>query len=54
MAFTELSAEEQADPVAFLLGAFFSPSESSQAAGREYLKRLESRKEEGDLLVSNT
>jgi 3-oxoacyl-[acyl-carrier protein] reductase len=43
-----------ADPVAFVLGAFFSPSESSQAAGREYLKRLESRKEEGDLLVSNT
>jgi pimeloyl-ACP methyl ester carboxylesterase len=34
LTFTELSAEEQADPVAFLLGAFFSPSEASQAVGR--------------------
>src|ERR1700675_4803897 len=30
MTFTELSPEEQADPVAFLLAAFFSPSETSQ------------------------
>jgi pimeloyl-ACP methyl ester carboxylesterase len=52
MTFTELSAEEQADPVAFLLGAFFSPSEASQAAGRKYMKRLESRKEDRDLPVS--
>ena len=52
MTFTELSAEEQADPVAFLLGAFFSPSKASQAAGREYLKRLESRKKDCDLPVS--
>ena len=52
LTFTELSAEEQADPVAFLLGAFFSPSEASQAAGREYVKRLESRKEDRDLPVS--
>ena len=52
MTFTELSAEEQADPVAFLLTAFFSPSESSQAAGREYLKRLESRKQDRDPAVS--
>jgi len=52
MTFTELSPEEQADPVAFLLGAFFSPSEASQAAGREYMKRLESRKEDRDLPVS--
>ena len=50
--FTELSADEQADPVAFLLGAFFSPSEASQAAGREYMRRLESRKEDRDLPVS--
>src|ERR1700731_5202475 len=49
MTFAELSAEEQADPVAFLLGAFFSPSETSQAAGREYIKRLESRKNDLDL-----
>jgi pimeloyl-ACP methyl ester carboxylesterase len=52
MTFTELSAEEQADPVAFLLAAFFSPSEASQAAGREYIKRLESRKNDRDLPVS--
>jgi pimeloyl-ACP methyl ester carboxylesterase len=52
MTFTELSPEEQADPVAFLLGAFFSPSEASQAAGREYMKRLESRREDRDLPVS--
>lgn len=52
MTFTELSAEEQADPVAFLLAAFFSPSEASQAAGREYIKRLDSRKNDRDLPVS--
>ena len=52
MTFTELSAEEQADPVAFLLGAFFAPSGTSQAAGREYIKRLESRKNDRDLPVS--
>ena len=52
MTFTELSPEEQADPVAFLLGAFLSPSEASQAAGREYMKRLASRKEDRDLPVS--
>jgi pimeloyl-ACP methyl ester carboxylesterase len=52
MTFTELSADEQADPVAFLLGAFFSPSPASQAAGREYMKRLGSRKEDRDVPVS--
>jgi pimeloyl-ACP methyl ester carboxylesterase len=52
MTFTELSAEEQADPIAFLLGAFFSPSKASQAAGREYMKRLETRKKDRDLPVS--
>jgi len=52
MTFTELSAEEQADPVAFLLGAFFAPSGTSQAAGREYIKRLKSRKNDRDLPVS--
>ena len=52
LTFTELSSEEQTDPVAFLLGAFFSPSEASQEAGREYLKRLESRKDDRDLPVS--
>lgn len=52
MTFTELSPEEQTDPVAFLLGAFFSPSQVSQGAGREYMKRLESRREDCDRPVS--
>lgn len=52
LTFTELSSEEQADPVAFLLGALFSPSEASQAAGRQYIKRLESRAKDRDLPVS--
>lgn len=52
MTFTELSPEEQADPVAFLLAAFFAPTEASQSAGRQYLKRLESRKENRDRPVS--
>ena len=52
MTFTELSAEEQADPVAFLLGAFFAPSGASQAAGREYIERLKSRENDRDLPVS--
>jgi pimeloyl-ACP methyl ester carboxylesterase len=52
MTFTELSPEEQADPVAFLLGAFFSPSEASRMAGREYMKRLDFRNKDRDLPVS--
>ena len=52
LTFTELSPEEQADPVAFLLGALFSPSEASQTAGRQYIKRLESRAKDRDLPVS--
>jgi pimeloyl-ACP methyl ester carboxylesterase len=52
MTFTELSPEEQADPVAFLLAAFFSPSHASQAAGGVYLKRIESRKNDRDRAVS--
>lgn len=54
LTFTELSAEEQSDLVAFLLAAFFSPSENSQKAGREYLKRLESREKDRDLPVSRS
>jgi len=52
LTFTELSPEEQADPVAFLLAAYFAPSANSQAAGRAYLKRLESRTKDRDLPVS--
>jgi pimeloyl-ACP methyl ester carboxylesterase len=52
MTFTELSAEERADPDQFLLTAFFSPSEASQAAGRAYLKQLAARTHDRDLPVS--
>jgi pimeloyl-ACP methyl ester carboxylesterase len=52
MTFTELSSEERADPVQFLLTAFFSPTDTSQAAGRAYLKRLAARTRDRDLPVS--
>jgi pimeloyl-ACP methyl ester carboxylesterase len=52
MTFTELSAEERADPDQFLLTAFFSPTDASQAAGRAYLKRLAARTRDRDLPVS--
>ena len=52
MTFTELSAEERADPDRFLLAAFFSPTDASQAAGRAYLKRLAARTHDRDLPVS--
>lgn len=49
MAFSELSSEERADPVQFLLAAFFSPTDASQAAGRAYLNRLATRTQDRDL-----
>jgi pimeloyl-ACP methyl ester carboxylesterase len=53
MTFTELSADEQAaDPDRFLLTAFFSPTDASQAAGRAYLNRLAARTHDRDLPVS--
>jgi pimeloyl-ACP methyl ester carboxylesterase len=52
MTFTELSAEERADPEQFLLAAFFSPTDASQAAGRAYLKRLAARSSDRDRPVS--
>jgi pimeloyl-ACP methyl ester carboxylesterase len=52
MTFTELSSEERADPEQFLLGAFFSPTDASQAAGRAYLKRLAARTADRDRSVS--
>jgi hypothetical protein len=52
MTFTELSAEERADPARFLLGTFFSPTDASQAAGQAYLKRLAARTRDRDLPVS--
>jgi pimeloyl-ACP methyl ester carboxylesterase len=52
MTFTELSAEEQADPVRFLLDAFFAPTETSQAAGKAFLERLQWRRDDRDRSVS--
>jgi pimeloyl-ACP methyl ester carboxylesterase len=52
MTFTELSSEERADPEQFLLAAFFSPTDASQAAGRAYLKRLAARTTDRDRPVS--
>jgi pimeloyl-ACP methyl ester carboxylesterase len=52
MTFTELSAEEQADPVGFLLGAFFVPTETSQTAGKAFIERLQWRRDDRDLAVS--
>jgi pimeloyl-ACP methyl ester carboxylesterase len=52
MTFTELSAEERADPDRFLLTAFFSPTDASQAAGRAYLNRLAARTRDRDRPVS--
>src|ERR1700751_4192593 len=52
MTFTELSSEERADPEQFLLAAFFSLTDASQAAGRAYLKRLAARTTDRDRPVS--
>jgi pimeloyl-ACP methyl ester carboxylesterase len=52
MTFTELSADERADPAQFLLAAFFSPSDASQEAGRAYLYRLAARTHDRDPPVS--
>jgi pimeloyl-ACP methyl ester carboxylesterase len=47
-----LSSEERTDPVQFLLAAFFSPTNASQAAGQAYLNRLAERTQDRDLPVS--
>lgn len=52
MTFTELSAEEQADPVSFLLAAFFTSSEESRAAGKALMDRMAGRRTDRDLPVS--
>jgi pimeloyl-ACP methyl ester carboxylesterase len=52
MTFTELSADERADPEQFLLAAFFAPSDASQEAGRVYLYRLAARTHDRDQPVS--
>jgi len=52
LTFSELSAEEQADPVAFLLAAFFTPSSASRKAGRAFIDRMAGRKSDRDASVS--
>ena len=54
MTFTELSPEELDDRVALLMGAFFTPSEVSQAAGRAYIDRLKRRVADRDAPISKT
>ena len=52
MTFTELSIDELSDPEGLLLYSFFTPSDTGQAAGREYLARLASRAADRDTPVS--
>jgi pimeloyl-ACP methyl ester carboxylesterase len=52
MTFDELSIDELNDPVALLLTAFFTPSDASQAAGHEYLDRLNRRSSDRDTPVT--
>jgi pimeloyl-ACP methyl ester carboxylesterase len=52
MTFDELSADELSDPVALLLNAFFTPSDTSQAAGHAYLDRLNRREADRDAPVT--
>jgi pimeloyl-ACP methyl ester carboxylesterase len=54
MTFDELSADELSDPVALLLNAFFTPSDTSQAAGHAYLDRLNRREADRDAPVTTT
>jgi pimeloyl-ACP methyl ester carboxylesterase len=52
MTFTEPSAEEQADPISFLMAAFFTSTEESRAAGRAFVERMSGRQTGRDLPVS--
>ena len=52
MTFAELKLDELKDPVALLMNSFFTPSESSKAAGQEYLQRLKLRSSDCDAPVS--
>jgi len=53
MTFTDLSVNEAiADPEKLLLGAFFAPTDTSQAAGKAFLRRLRNRKEDPDSPIS--
>jgi pimeloyl-ACP methyl ester carboxylesterase len=52
MTFSEALLDDLKDPVALLMRSFFTPSDASQAAGRDYLKRLQLRKADRDAAVS--
>jgi pimeloyl-ACP methyl ester carboxylesterase len=52
LTFTDLSADEQDNPEDLVLNALFSPSDTSQAAGRAYLKRKKQRVADRDKQVS--
>jgi pimeloyl-ACP methyl ester carboxylesterase len=52
MVFTDLSVDDLDDPEGLVLKALFSPSETSQAAGRTYLQRLQQRVADRDTPVS--
>ena len=54
MTFAELTLDELKDPVALHMNSFFTPSESSKAAGQEYLQRLKLRSSDRDAPVSMT
>src|SRR5271163_149262 len=54
MTFTELSADEQDDPVALILKSFFTPSKTSQSAGDAYLRRLRLHTAQRDSPVTRT
>jgi pimeloyl-ACP methyl ester carboxylesterase len=52
MTFTELSIDDLKDQVGLLMKSFFTSSDSSQAAGRAYVERLQLRKVDRDVAVS--
>jgi len=53
MTFSELSVDEAtANPEQFLLNAFFAPTDTSQTAGKAFLRRLKNRKEDLDSPIS--
>jgi pimeloyl-ACP methyl ester carboxylesterase len=52
MTFSDALLDDLKDPVALLMRSFFTPSVSSQAAGRAYLERLQLRKADRDAPVS--
>jgi pimeloyl-ACP methyl ester carboxylesterase len=52
MTFTELSVDDLADPVALVMSALFTASETSKAAGQAYIERLRLRIADRDAPVS--